>query len=71
MRKVINISLPGKMEEEVINEVKKGNYASKSEFFRALLRDWQEGNLLADINKSRAEIKTGEGKVLNSLKDLK
>ena len=59
------------MEEEVINEVKKGNYASKSEFFRALLRDWQEGNLLADINKSRAEIKTGEGKVLNSLKDLK
>jgi Arc/MetJ-type ribon-helix-helix transcriptional regulator len=71
MRKIINISLPEKLEKDVNKEIKKGNYASKSEFFRALLRDWQAGQLLPDINKSRAEIKFGKGKVLKSLKDLK
>jgi len=71
MRKIINISLPEKLEKDVNNEIKKGNYASKSEFFRALLRDWQAGQLLLDINKSRFEIKSGKGKVLRSLKDLK
>jgi len=71
MRKVINISLPEKLEEDVNKEIKKGNYASKSEFFRALLRDWQAGQLLLDVNKSRNEIKSGRGNVLISLKDLK
>jgi len=43
MRKIINISLPEKMEAEVQKEIKRGNYASKSEFFRALIREWQAG----------------------------
>jgi Arc/MetJ-type ribon-helix-helix transcriptional regulator len=71
MRKIINISLPEKLEADVNREVKKGNYASKSEFFRALLREWQAGKLLVEINESRAEIKAGKGKVLDSLEGLR
>jgi antitoxin ParD1/3/4 len=71
MREVINISLPAPMAKTVKRAVKSGSYASTSEFFRALLRDWQAGKLLEDLNESRAEIARGEGKSLRSLKDLK
>jgi len=71
MRKIINISLPEKMEAEVQKEIKRGNYASKSEFFRALIREWQAGKLLVEVKKSRAEIKSCKGKELSSLKELR
>ena len=70
MREIINISLPSPMAKTVKNAVKTGNYASISEFFRHLLREWQEGKLLSELNKSRAEIASGKGKILKSLKDL-
>ena len=71
MRKVINISLPSPMAKTVKTAVKAGSYASTSEFFRDLLRDWQEGKLLAELNESRTEIASGKGKVLSSLKSLR
>lgn len=71
MREVINISLPAPMAKTVKKAVKSGAYASTSEFFRDLLRDWQAGKLLEELNESRAEIARGEGKRLHSLKDLK
>jgi len=71
MREVINISLPSPMAKTVKTAVKSGSYASTSDFFRHLLRDWQENKLLAEINESRAEIVAGKGKVLNSLKSLR
>jgi len=71
MREVINISLPSPMAKTVKTAVKTGNYASTSEFFRHLLRDWQEGKLLAELNESRMEIASGKGKVLSSLKALR
>jgi len=71
MREVINISLPSPMAKTVKKAVKNGDYASTSEFFRHLLRDWQEGKLLAELNASRLEIAQGRGRVLKSLKDLK
>ena len=71
MREVINISLPPIMAKSVKDAVKTGSYASTSEFFRDLLRDWQEGKLLNELNKSRAEITSGKGKVLKSLKSLR
>ncbi|MCX6785133.1 MAG: ribbon-helix-helix domain-containing protein [Candidatus Komeilibacteria bacterium] len=71
MREVINISLPSPMAKTVKTAVKTGDYASTSEFFRHLLRDWQEGKLLNELNKSRMEIATGKGKVLSSLKALR
>jgi Arc/MetJ-type ribon-helix-helix transcriptional regulator len=71
MRKVINISLPSPMVKIVKNAVKMGAYSSISEFFRYLLREWQEGRLLNDLNESREEIAMGRGKILKSLKDLR
>ncbi len=71
MREVINISLPSPMAKTVKNAVKQGSYASTSEFFRALIRDWQENKLLNELNESRVEIANGKGKVLNSLKNLR
>lgn len=71
MREVINISLPSPMAKTVKTAVKKGSYASTSEFFRDLIRHWQENNLLIELNESRAEIANGKGKVLKSLKNLR
>lgn len=71
MREVINISLPSPMAKTVKTAVKNGSYASTSEFFRDLLRDWQEGKLLNELNESRLEIANGKGKILNSLKNLR
>lgn len=71
MRNIINISMPAETVKFIKQEVKKGKYASVSEFFRALLRDYEEEKLLANIEESRREIKAGKGKVLHSFKDLR
>jgi len=54
------------MKREVEKEVKKGNYASTSEFIRAVLREWKEFRLLKELKASQREIKDGKGKVLES-----
>lgn len=71
MRNIINISLPDQLNEVVDEAMESGNFASKSEFFRHLLRDWTEQRLLSDLEKSKEEIKSGKGKLLKSLKDLR
>lgn len=71
MREIINISLPSPLAKTVKKAVKEGDYISTSEFFRDLLRDWQEGKLLSELNESREEIKAGKGKTLKSLKELR
>lgn len=71
MREVINISLPTSMAKTVKMAVKTGSYASTSEFFRHLLRDWQENRLLKELHESSTEIVSGKGKTLKSLKDLR
>ena len=71
MREVINISLPSNMAKTVKKAVKVGDYSSTSEFFRYLVRSWQEEKLLTDLNESRLEIAGGRGKTLKSLKDLR
>lgn len=70
MRNVINISLPPKMTKEVEKNVKRGNFSSKSEFFRMLFRLWEEGKLVQELEESRKELHGG-GKLLRSLKDLR
>lgn len=70
MRKIINISLPQSMFMLVEKEVKKGKFASKSEFFRDLIRDREEDKLLKGLRESQKEIVDGKGKILHSLKDL-
>jgi len=71
MREIINISLPSAMAKTVKTAVKAGDYGSTSEFFRHLLRNWQEGQLLVELNESRIELATGKGKFLGSLKNLR
>lgn len=71
MRQVINLSLPPLMVKTVRSAVKAGSYSSTSEFFRDLLRDWQEEKLLSELNQSKFEIAAGKGKILRSLKKLR
>ncbi len=55
MRNIMSISLPLSLTTVVEKEVKRGNYASKSEFFRYLLRQWMEGKLGYELDQSRKE----------------
>jgi len=71
MRKVINISLSIELYKEVEKAVKSGRYSSKSEFFRDLIRLWQDEQLLNDVRESEKEFAEGRGRVLRSLKDLR
>lgn len=71
MRKVVNISLSPELYKEVEKAVKSGRYSSKSEFFRDLIRLWQDEKLLNDVRESEKEFAEGRGRVLRSLKDLR
>lgn len=71
MRNIINLSLPQKLTEVVEENVKTGHFASKSEFFRMLLRLWMEGKLVQELEESRKELNSGRGKLLKSLKKLR
>lgn len=71
MRNIVNISLPDTMVRVVEREVKRGKFATKSEFFRSLLREREENRILAELKESQREINIGKGKTLRSLKDLR
>ena len=70
MRTIMNISLPEPMALLINKEISTGKDASKSEFFRALFRDWSEIKLAKELDQSRKEMKAGKGKLLRSLADL-
>jgi len=71
MRDVINISLPKELNRAVEEIVKAEKYATKSEFFRDLLRMRLEGKILKELAESRKELASGKGKILRSLKALR
>ena len=71
MRSVLNVSLPTVMAEKVRKEVRRGNYASVSEFFRSLIREWEEDRLLTELRESQHEVSRGKAKALRSLRDLR
>ena len=71
MREVINISLPKELNKAVEEIIEKENYATKSEFFRDLLRMRLEGKILRELAESRKELSAGKGKLLKSLKNLR
>jgi Arc/MetJ-type ribon-helix-helix transcriptional regulator len=70
MRNIINISLPVELTKVVKKEVKTGNYASVSEYFRHLLRTNQ---LAKELDKAKRDFTQGKKnwKILKSLEDLK
>lgn len=71
MRSVINVSLPLSLHHVVDDIVSRGHYASKSEFFRELLRLFLQGKLVRELEESRKELRRGKGKFLKSLDDLR
>ena len=71
MRNVINISLPEEMVRTVNREVRVGKFATKSEFFRHLVRLWNTRQLTAELEDRRVDFAAGKGKNLRSLRDLR
>jgi len=71
MRTVVNVSLPPELTTVVNEAVEDGFFASKSEFFRSLLRDWVESRLVEDVKESEREFAMGKGRRLHSLRDLR
>jgi Arc/MetJ-type ribon-helix-helix transcriptional regulator len=59
MRTIVNISMPQGLYDEVETIMKSGQYASKSEFFRELLRTWKMQQLQKDIAESEEDIAKG------------
>ena len=70
MRNIINISLPPTLTKKVEDAVRMENFASKSEFFRHLLREWMAGRLAQEFEEGRKEYRTRKTKRLNSMKAL-
>jgi len=66
MRNIINISLPEAMAKAVEREVKKGKFASTSEYFRHLIRSREAAE---ELHKMRDNFPRG-WKKLSSLRDL-
>lgn len=66
----MNISLSPQLGSIVEAEVKSGKYTSKSEFIRELLRNYAEVKLAKELEESRKELKSGDGKLLKTLSDL-
>ncbi len=71
MRAIVNVSLPVQMNKMINEVISMGNYSSKSEFFRSLIRNWMEGRFARELGKSRDELKKNKGKILHSFKDLR
>lgn len=70
MRQIVNISLPQSLTKEVERGIKELHFASKSEFFRHLVREWLAGHLLQELEESRREYIHGKAKQLKSVKQL-
>ena len=71
MRQIINISLPESMAEYVNKAVKKGKFASKSEFFRHLIREQSQDDAVNEVLQSHRQMKNDQKILLRSFKELK
>lgn len=71
MRNIVNISLPKEMVLDIKREVKRGKFASTSEFMRSLIRSWNTRKLAEEFRKEKEAFRKGRYKVLKSLKDLR
>ena len=71
MREILNISLPKEMVMQIKKGVKEGGFSTTSEYMRHLIRLENTRRLVEEIELSRQEFKSGKGKLLKSLKDLR
>lgn len=68
MRNVINISLPDQMTKSVHREIKEGGFATTSEFFRYLFREYA---LAKELQADRKRFERGAGKELRSFASMR
>ena len=71
MRSTITISLPQPMVKVIQKEVDRGRYGSTSDFFRHLVRNWEDAQIARDIRLSQKQMAVGQGKKLRSLASLR
>lgn len=62
--------MPMALKKNIDKDIKEGNYASASEFFRDTVRAWKEEQLYQSVLQSEKEFAEGKGKRLRSLRDL-
>jgi len=67
MRNIMNISLPVELMRDVERQVKKGRFASVSEYVRQLIRS---DTLYEELVQQEKDFTAGRGILLKSLKDL-
>lgn len=63
--------MPPEMVRDMNLEIKKGKFASKSEFFRHLLRMWNTQKFAKELKREQTEFRKGNYRVLRSLKNLR
>ncbi|MFZ3073673.1 MAG: ribbon-helix-helix protein, CopG family [Minisyncoccales bacterium] len=68
---VVSMSLPKQLDEQIEKEARIGNFVSKSEFVRFLVRLWQEDKLAKEIDEAEKDIAAGRIKEIKSLKELR
>ncbi len=67
MSKVISFKVPEDMAEEIDKEVKEGNYQSRGEFLRALIRKLERKKLSEKAKKDIEEARKQEGRPIDEL----
>jgi Arc/MetJ-type ribon-helix-helix transcriptional regulator len=70
MRSIVNLSIPEDMLRDIKREVKRGKYASVSEYFRHLWREQRSVILARQLKKESSEYERGLAKKLHSHRDL-
>lgn len=70
-RNIINISIPEEMAREVQKEIKIGGFATTSEFFRHVFREYRKIRLAKELHEEKDLFRRSGGKVLKSLRDLR
>ena len=72
MRTVLNISLPKELAASVRQSVKRGKFATTSEFIRHVIRLWNTHELARELHRRDKDIESGKVKpiLLHSLADL-
>jgi Arc/MetJ-type ribon-helix-helix transcriptional regulator len=62
MRNALTISLPDAIYKDIQKNVKKGNFASVSEYIRYVLRTHAENQLVKELRNSSKAFAKGKGK---------
>ncbi len=70
MRSIVTLSLPEEMVREIKREVKRGKFASMSEYFRHVWREQRQAQLARELRKEAKEYDRGLAKKLHSHRDL-